>query len=49
MIATGLADDAARAANRPFRSDGNLFWDVSGSPVTLGDGHGPRPRRKRGD
>jgi hypothetical protein len=40
VIATGLADDAAEAADRPFLSDLNLFWDVSGAPVALGDGRG---------
>jgi hypothetical protein len=40
VLATGLADDAAEAADRPFRSDGNVFWDVSGRPVALGDGRG---------
>ncbi len=40
VVAIGLADAATRAADRPFRSDHNLFWDVSGAPVTLGDGRG---------
>jgi hypothetical protein len=40
VIASGLSDDAAEAADRPFLSDLNLFWDVSGAPVALGDGHG---------
>jgi hypothetical protein len=40
VIATSLADDTARAADRPFQSDRNLFWDVSGAPVALGDGRG---------
>ena len=40
VIATGLADDAAKAADGPFLSDLNLFWDVSGAPIVLGDGHG---------
>jgi len=39
-IASGLSDDAAAAATRPFLSDLNLFWDVSGAPVALGDGRG---------
>jgi hypothetical protein len=40
VIATGLGDEATRAADRPFQSDRNLFWDVSGAPVALGDGRG---------
>ena len=40
VIASGLSDDVAEAADRPFLSDLNLFWDVSGAPVALGDGHG---------
>ena len=40
MIATGLSGERADAADRPFLSDLNLFWDVSGAPVALGDGHG---------
>ena len=40
VIASGLSDDAAAAAGRPFLSDLNLFWDVSGTPVALGDGRG---------
>jgi hypothetical protein len=40
IIASGLSDDAAAAATRPFLSDLNLFWDVSGTPVALGDGRG---------
>jgi hypothetical protein len=40
VIATGLSGEGADAATRPFLSDLNLFWDVSGAPVALGDGHG---------
>ena len=40
IVASGLSDDAAAAADRPFLSDLNLFWDVSGAPVALGDGRG---------
>lgn len=40
VIATGLAGEGAAAAGRPFLSDLNLFWDVSGTPVVLGDGRG---------
>jgi hypothetical protein len=40
VIASGLSDDAAAAAGRPFLSDLNLLWDVSGAVVALGDGHG---------
>jgi hypothetical protein len=40
LVASGLSDEAAAAARRPFLSDLNLFWDVSGAPVALGDGRG---------
>jgi hypothetical protein len=40
VIAIGLGDDATTAADSPIQSDRNLFWDVSGTPVTLGDGWG---------
>jgi hypothetical protein len=40
VIATGLAGEGAEATGRPFLSDLNLFWDVSGAPVVLGDGRG---------
>jgi hypothetical protein len=40
VIATGLAGEGAEATGRPVLSDLNLFWDVSGVPVVLGDGRG---------
>jgi hypothetical protein len=40
VLATGLAEGAASAAVRPFLSDLNLLWDLSGTPVALGDGRG---------
>jgi hypothetical protein len=40
LVASGLSDEAAGAATRPLLSDLNLFWDVSGAPVALGDGRG---------
>jgi hypothetical protein len=40
VIATGLSGEGAGAADRPFLSDLNLLWDVSGAPVVLGDGQG---------
>jgi hypothetical protein len=40
LVATGLAGEGARAEDRPFLSDLNVFWDVSGAPPALGDGRG---------
>ncbi len=39
-LATGLAGEAgASTADRPFQSDLNVFWDVSGAAPAFGDGH----------
>jgi hypothetical protein len=41
VVATGLGgDEQALAARRPFASDLNVIWDVSGATPRLGDGHG---------
>ncbi len=40
ILATDLAGEGADAASRPFLSDLNVLWDVSGGPPALGDGRG---------
>jgi hypothetical protein len=40
ILATDLAGEGAHAASRPFLSDLNVLWDVSGAPPALGDGRG---------
>lgn len=40
LVAAGLAGEGGHAASRPFLSDLNVLWDVSGAPPFLGDGRG---------